>query len=182
MVRRILVAVGLFIGVTAFITGAGAVAQPGGKIGPGQPFFGLVNNQDGFPAPAPIKVACNAALALGHPVAGQTFEVFEGPHFDGTTGYTGSNTTGIAAFFGLPPPAPVTIPPATSRVTFGHYGVVKAIPTSILVPCAGTGDVYFVPWPMSPPTSKPAVMPVTFQFTGCSGPGPGICAAPIKDD
>src|SRR5665213_51747 len=61
-----------------------------------------------------------------------------------------------------PPPTPVTTPPAASTVTFGHYGVVKAIPTSLLLPCAGTGNVYFVPLPMSPPTSKPAVVPVTY--------------------
>jgi hypothetical protein len=99
---------------------------------------------------------------MGHPFSGQTVEVFRPEVIVGRFGYTGSSATSIVAFFGPPPPTPVTTPPTTSTVTFRYYGVTKQIPTSLLLPCAGTGNVYFVPLPMSPPTSKPAVVPVAY--------------------
>ena len=166
MIRRVLVGVCSFIGATALMTAsAGAVIPPQGAVGPHQVFGGLVNGQSGYSAPATIRMACFGPIKpgqTGHPFSGQTVEVFRPEVIVGHFGYTGSSATSIVAFFGPPPPTPVTTPPAASTVTFGHYGVVKAIPTSLLLPCAGTGNVYFVPLPMSPPTSKPAVVPVTY--------------------
>jgi hypothetical protein len=40
--------------------------------------------------------------------------------------------------------------------------VTKAIPTSLLLPCGGTGTVHFVPLPKSPPTSHDATVRVAF--------------------
>ena len=74
-------------------------------------------------------------------------------------GYTGAVATSIRVFFGPPPPAGT---PGTGLLTFSRYGVAKAIPASLLLPCGGSGQVTFVPLPMSPPTSRPAVVPVTY--------------------
>jgi hypothetical protein len=78
------------------------------------------------------------------------------------SGFTGANATSIVVFFGAPPPTAVATTPGTGNVAFTRYGVTKAIPTSLLLPCAGTGNVYFVPLPMSPPTSRAATVRVSY--------------------
>ena len=40
--------------------------------------------------------------------------------------------------------------PAGGTDVFTRYGVPKPISTSLLLPCSGTGNVYFVPLPMTP--------------------------------
>ena len=69
------------------------------------------------------------------------------------------------AFFGPPPPEPVTtVPAAASTVTFTQYGVNKPIPTSLLLPCSGTGVVTFVPLPQTPiGSSSDATVTVSYQ-------------------
>ena len=64
------------------------------------------------------------------------------------TGFTGPNAKYIQAFFGAPPPSPAG--PAGGADVFTRYGVPKPISTSLLLPCSGTGNVYFVPLPMTP--------------------------------
>ena len=165
MVRRILAGACSLIGATALITAsAGAVIPPQGAVGPHQVFGGLVNGQSGYSSPATIRMACFGPIKpgqTGHPFSGQTVEVFRPEVIVGHFGYTGSSANSIVAFFGPPPPTSVT-PPTTSTVTFRYYGVVKAIPTSLLLPCSGRGNVYFVPFPMGQPTSTPAVVPVAY--------------------
>jgi hypothetical protein len=72
-------------------------------------------------------------------------------------GYTGNSATSIGVFFGAPPPAA-----GPGQVSFTRYGVPKAIPTSLELPCGGSGQVTFVPFPQSPPTSRAATVPVVF--------------------
>lgn len=144
---------------------AGAVIPPQGKIGHNQYFVGLVNGQNGLASPAVIKMACFGAIRpgqMGHPLAGQSVEVLQ-PEVIVTRGFTGPTADRILAFFNAPPPAPVAAPPPSSPVTFRRYGVAKAIPTSLLLPCAGTGNVYFVPFPASPiGAARDTVVPVTY--------------------
>lgn len=164
MVRRLLVAGGMLVVATAlFAASASASIPPQGKIGPKQFFAGMVNGKTGLGAPAQINMACFGAIRpgqMGHPMAGQSVEVLRPVVVSARDGYTGSSANSIVAFFGPPPPTPV--PSTTSTVTFHWYGVVKAIPTSLLLPCSGTGTVTFVPLPMSPPTSRAATVPVTY--------------------
>lgn len=142
---------------------AGAQVTPGGPVGPNQVFGGLVNNSTGSPNPAVIRMACFGPIRpgqTGHPFAGQTVAVFQPEVIVGNFGFTGPLAHEIEAFFGPPPPSPITLVPGNP--VFTQYGVPQAIPTSTVLPCAGRGQVTFVPLPMSPPTSRPAVVPVAY--------------------
>lgn len=137
---------------------AGAAIPPQGKVGPHQYFEALVNGQTGIGTSVPIKMACFGAVhpgEKGHPMAGQTVEVMRPLVIVfGHSGYTGKNATSIMAFFGPPPPTPSPVPPSASTVTFTHYGIKKPIPTSLLLPCYGTGLVYFIPFPQVHPVRE----------------------------
>jgi hypothetical protein len=163
MARQLLAAVCAFVAATAIvISSAGAAVPPQVKVGPHQVFGGLVNGQSGLRTPAPIHMACFGAVRpgqKGHPLKDQTVEVFRPEAIRGHFGNTGDRATSIVAFFG---PVPPTATPGASTVTFHRYGVKKPIPTSLLLPCGGTGTVHFVPLPKSPPTSHDATVRVAF--------------------
>jgi hypothetical protein len=169
MFRRLLVGTVALFAVSIVVVAtanAAAVVPPQGKVGPHQIFGGLVNGQRGIGSPAPIRMACFGAVRpgeTGHPMSGQTVEVFRPEAIVGHFGYTGSSATHIVAFFGPLPPTPVVVPPTASTVTFTKYAVKKPIPTSLRLPCAGTGSVTFVPLPQSPPSSRDATVPVRYQ-------------------
>jgi hypothetical protein len=85
----------------------------------------------------------------------------------GDFGNTGANGDEIGGFFDAPPPvaessaAAVAGPAAGGPVMFHRY-VTKKIPTSEVLPCSGTGEVFFVPLPMSPGSEQDVVVPVSF--------------------
>jgi hypothetical protein len=173
MSRRTLVAVAAAAAVTLLMVASASALPVQGKVGPNQVFGGLVNGQGGASAPAVIRMACFGPLRpgqTGHPLAGQTVEVFRPEAIVGHFGNTGPNGTSIVAFFGPPPPEPQATtsptPVSAGTVTFKRYGVVKAIPKSLVLPCSGTGHVFFVPMPFTPPMSgsipTPAVVPVSY--------------------
>ena len=147
----------------ALTSGVAAALPPQGKIGPNQYFSASVNGQLGIGAPATIQMACFGPLRpgqTGHPMAGQTVEVFRPEVIVTHEGFTGPNARTISAFFNGPPPSRAT---AAGAVTFTHYAVSKKIPTSLVLPCAGTGNVYFVPFPKTPiGPAMDAVVPVTY--------------------
>jgi len=165
----------LFVGTVALLAAsvlvvaaanAAAVVPPQGDVGPHQVFGGLVNGQSGIGTPATIRMACFGAVhpgETGHPMSGQTVEVFRPEAILGHFGYTGSSATHIVAFFGPLPPNPVAAPPTASTVTFTRYDVKKPIPTSLRLPCDGTGSVTFVPLPQSPPSSHDATVQVRYE-------------------
>lgn len=165
MIRRLLAVTFTFALSTAVVVAsAGAVTANPNKVGPNQYFGALVNGSNGIAAPAPIRMACFGPIQLGqtgHPMAGQTIEVVRPVSTAGSLGFTGANGTSIVAFFG---PLPPTAAPAATKstVTFKRYGVAKKIPTSLVLPCYGTGNVNFVPLPMSPPNSRNATVAVTY--------------------
>lgn len=129
------------------------------KIAPHQIFTASVNGSHGTPAPAVIRVVCPGPGAgqTGHPLPHQTISVDLAPSASTRNGFTGSNATSIAVFFGAPPPSD-----RTTRPTFLRYGVNKPIPTSLTVPCSGTGVITFVPFPESPSTSRSVGVPVEY--------------------
>ena len=93
---------------------AGAAVPPQGKIGPNQVFAGSVNGQTGFATPVVVRMACFGPIRpgqTGHPLAGQTLEVFRPEVIAARTGFTGPNGTSISVFFNAPPPSPVTVLP-----------------------------------------------------------------------
>ncbi|WP_042364123.1 hypothetical protein [Streptacidiphilus neutrinimicus] len=132
---------------------AAGVVDPA-PIGPNQFFTGLV---DGASTDAAIQMACFGPVTAGetgHPLPGQTVEVLPAPA-SGTVdvGYTGSAATDVVVNFG-----PVS---TTPPVTLGFYAVKVAIPTSLVLPCAGTGTVAFVPEPGSA-TARSATLTVRY--------------------
>jgi hypothetical protein len=69
-------------------------------------------------------------------------------------GFTGAAAREIVAFF---TPSASNAP----EVRLTEYGVPSAIPTSFLLPCTGTGRVYFSATPPSS-TARPDTVVVTF--------------------
>jgi hypothetical protein len=135
------------------------------KVGPHQFFTGVINGTDGnTSSPISIEMACFGPLhpgQTGHPLGGQTLAVhqlFPPTTADGSLGNTGDGST-IDVFFHAPPPS---APGATADPTaFTHYDRSKKLPTSLTLPCTGTGTVWFVPIPVVPP-SESAAVPVRF--------------------
>jgi hypothetical protein len=121
-----------------------------------------VNGHSGSNAPVAIRMACFGPLQpgqTGHPLPGQSVEVLLGGATSAGPGFTGANGSSIGVFFGPPPPSAA---PAAGLLTMHRYRVAKPIPQSLVLPCAGSGWVTFVPLPMSPPTSRDVVVPVAY--------------------
>jgi hypothetical protein len=133
-------------------------------IGPNQLFAALVNHRTGGLSPVVITVVCPGPVQAGqtgHPTSGQSVGVIPAPASVGNYGYTGSSASRIGAFFGAPPPASGTA--ASSYVQFRYYRVAKPIPTSLELPCSGSGQVIFVPLPVVGPDARSVSVPVVFE-------------------
>lgn len=154
--RTLLPAAAAFASVafTASAAFAGPVGDPA-PIGPNQLFIALVN---GKTADAVITVVCPfppSTAELGSPLPGQYVEVE--PEVAGTAapfGYTGSAADSIAAVFG-----PTSA--ASGSVLIHDYFVKVPIPTTLKLPCSGSGVVSFDPIPGSP-TARSATVTVTY--------------------
>jgi hypothetical protein len=126
-------------------------------IGHDQYFSGYVNNHP--PGQAVILTNCIGPIRLGetgNPLPNQPVEV-KPVVATGTTdvGYTGSAANSINALLGTPVGAVVVI------AAFTGYYEIRYIPTTIRVPCSGSGTVIFAPSPGSV-TARPATLAVTF--------------------
>ena len=146
--------------VLAFPAGAAS------NVGPKQYFTGVINGRDGnTTVPIVIRMACFGAIRpgeTGHPMGGQTLavhELFPPTATAGSLGFTG-NDFEIGVFFNAPPPV-ASSGSVTATPVFRRYDVSKPLPTSLTLPCFGTGTVYFVPIPVIPP-SRAATVPVAF--------------------
>jgi len=123
-----------------------AVASPvradAATVGPNQYFVGLVNGQVDR---AVVQMACfgpGRPGQVGHPLPGQNVVVRQVPGTTAGVGYTGSLARSIVAFFS---PSASADPTAV----FTSYGVPQEVPTRILLPCSGTGEVIFFARPGS---------------------------------
>jgi hypothetical protein len=124
------------------VTSVGVGAQP--LIAPNQHFSGLV---DGTRTSAVVYTVCAGPAWAGRtgPVAGgQTLAVAKARRGQG---YTGPFTQ-IYAWF-VPQGDGTTTPP--TRLKFDSYRARQGIPTSIQVPCDGTGMVEFSSCPYLAP-------------------------------
>ena len=135
------------------------------KVGPKQDFEGLVNAK---PSKAGIRVICPGISNTGHPLAHQTVAAAVVlPPLTPNDGFTGTAATSIAVWLTWPtttPPQPSPPPSPAYVATFTSYGTMP-IPTSIRVPCGGSGEMLFLPAPGSP-TVKAATVSVTFANIG----------------
>lgn len=145
------------LAVTA-VPASAAVVDPA-PIGPKQFFTGLVNDQA---SQAIIEMGCFGPSfpgQMGHPLSGQTVKVLPATgSATGDVGFTGDAGTSIAVDFPTPLANPVGTP-----VVLTDYAVPAKIPTTLTLPCGGTGMVAFRPVPTSP-TAQTAF--VTVEFVG----------------
>jgi hypothetical protein len=155
----------VLLGLTVVALAAAGLPAQAGPVGPNQFFTGVINGKDGNTAtPIPIMMACAGPSRpgqTGHPVAGQTLAVHQlFPPAAGSLGRTG-NDAQIGVFFGAPPPTAAGTRPAAGTPVFTRYDRPKPLPTSLTLPCAGTGTVWFTPIPVVPP-SRSATVPVKY--------------------
>jgi hypothetical protein len=123
---------------------------PQGRVVPNVDFGAFVNGVSSNPV---IQMGCFGAVRpgqKGHPMAGQTVEVFR-PEALNVPGYTGSAATKIVARF--------TDDPSVG-IVMRRFGRPQPIPTSLFLPCSGTGSVLFSPEPSSA-TARSATVTVS---------------------
>jgi hypothetical protein len=143
---------------TAPLASADAIAA----VGPNQYFTAQVNGPASSTGSSVIKVVCPGPVTpgeLGHPVSGQTVEAFlvlPPVTVPNQLGFTGSAAHQIDVFF--TPASSGTAAP----VVLTAYGVVAKIPTTLLLPCGGSGVVSFVPEPGST-TARSYQVPVVYE-------------------
>lgn len=134
----------------AMFGGATAAMAQGAPIGPNQFFIGLVN---GNHTNAVIYMICPGPSfpgQTGHPEGNQNVSVTQSSTT--TSGFTGSLADSIVVSF---------TPASSGGITLKNYDTLAAIPTSLVLPCAGTGKVTYNPEPTSQ-TAKSDVVTVTF--------------------
>jgi len=141
----------------AVIAGAPGAAWGATTIAPHQAFVGRVNGQF---ANATVTVVCPgpARGESGHPAGNQPLEVISPPPPgvpNVSVGNTGSAGRRIVAIITIPSGQVVV------AATFHKYFASIDIPTSLTLPCEGSGVVSFVPEPSSS-SSKASTVKVTF--------------------
>lgn len=154
------------LGAAALFTvaGAGAAAaapvQDPVAVAPQQFFSGTVN---GSVSPASLRTDCVGPIVAGqtgHPVAGQSVEAVLANSTAAQTGYTGTLAHSLLVTLGDPSSTAAGVIGTTS-----NYFVPLDIPTTLTVPCGGTGEVTFAPQPTSP-TAQSATVTVSFISIG----------------
>jgi hypothetical protein len=136
-------------------------AAPAISVGPDQYFVGLVFGQT---RQSVIDVACAGPASTGHPVPGQSVEVgLVLPPVSVTVGFTGSAHSIQANLIWPTAPPPGTV--VTHIATFTSYSVKAPIPTTITVPCGGSGVMSFMPV-LGGPAAHPSTVKVTFESAG----------------
>ncbi|HYA69297.1 MAG TPA: hypothetical protein VED63_11245 [Acidimicrobiales bacterium] len=156
MVRTRLIMATVMVGALLALGGAAGATPTTTGIGPNQHFTGLVNKKS---TKAIITMACALPLStvsMGHPLGGQTVAVEPPTTVAGRSGDTGSRGRSIVASFVAVTP----VNSATSSVTFTRYGSLP-IPTTLVLPCSGSGTVVFAPEPTSK-TAENATVSVTY--------------------
>jgi hypothetical protein len=144
----------------AVAAAADPVSSPAIKVGSKQDFRGFVNAKN---SKAIIRVLCPGPTNTGHPLPHQSVRVAPviDPFFP-SDGFTGTTATSIGAWLTWS----TTVKPAPPAyvATFSVYKAVS-IPTTITVPCGGSGQMLFLPAPGSP-TVKAATVSLTFMNMG----------------
>jgi hypothetical protein len=147
------VAAGFAVAGLAIAPGAAAAATP---IGPNQIFLGQVN---GSSAKVKFDVVCPGAAKTGHPV-GDTVGVEKLQDPIPGFGRTGKASS-IAAKLEYVVGTLAVLEPVTKFTTY----TTKAVPTSVVTPCSGTGKVIFTPIKGGSGATSASV-PVTFVNIG----------------
>jgi hypothetical protein len=169
MAKRWPAVVSLFASATALVPAVSASdAGASTAVGPDQSFVGLVN---GHATDATVDVVCPGPAATGrtgHPTSGQTLGVQSPPPAAATSGFTGTKARSIAAVF----VSKVAVASQVSAVSFTQYGT-EPLPTTLLLPCSGTGTVVFSARPTSKSARTSRVM-VSFANLAASPAPPSV--------
>ena len=140
---------------TLLIAGLGLLSPPAAatdstSVGPNQQFLGEVNgNHSG----AVVYLVCpgpGIPGGTGHPAGNQSLAVIR---VNSGPGHTGASAKRIVVRFRDDPSGPVTL---------RTYGLTKTIPTSLELPCTGSGKIRFVPKPRGDGTIAD-IVPVTYE-------------------
>jgi hypothetical protein len=140
------------VGVVGVVAGLAAPAFAGAPIGPNQSFLGEVNGKN---SSAIVYVVCPGPVWVGRtgpPAGNQTVAVTPSPAGVGP-GFTGSAGNHVVVHFA---------DDRTAKMTLTAYDSPAPIPTSLHLPCGGTGKAVFTPKPASP-TARSDVVTVTFE-------------------
>lgn len=147
----------------------GAFATPamanGGQVGPKQYFYGEFSGLTSSTAHNVIQVSCAGPETTGHPVAGQyvaAHQIF--PPVAATYGYTGNSGTEIDVNLIYSVGTITVVTPTFATLTY--YDTNAEIPTSLTVPCSGTGTLVFAPSPDTDGSAISSYVDVSFASTG----------------
>lgn len=147
----------------------GALAVParadGGQVAPKQYFFGEVFGLTSASAQDVIQVSCAGPATTGHPVAGQyvaAHQIF--PPITTTSGYTGNFGTEIDVNLTWSVGTITVVTPTFAKLTF--YDTRAQIPTSLTVPCSGSGVAGFTPSADPDGSGIASDVNVTFESAG----------------
>jgi hypothetical protein len=157
------------IASAVMMVAGGALAAPAmadsGQVGPKQYFYGEVFGLSSVAASNVIEVACAGPETTGHPAAGQyvaAHQIF--PPVTTTTGYTGNDGTEIDVSL-IYSVGTITVLTPTFA-TLLYYDQKVEIPTSLTVPCNGSGVLDFTPSPDPDGSGRVSGVGVTFRSPG----------------
>ena len=120
-----------------------ASAASATAIKPNQHFIGVVNGTGpSATAVTSVQVLCSNLATTGQVATGQTLSVRAAASGAGFTGPLSQ----VFAWFDQDVRSP-----APTEVTFRRYGTERAVPSTVRVPCSGTGTVTFSPCPRDAP-------------------------------
>jgi hypothetical protein len=169
MLRRTAAHVAIASAVTlvAGIALATPAMADGGQVGPKQYFDGEVSGLNSASAHDVIQVACAGPAATGHPVADQYVAAHQFfPPVATTYGYTGNFGTEIDVDLIYSIGTITVVTPIFATLTY--YDTKSEIPTSLTVPCSGTGVVVFTPSADPDGSGIASDVDVTFESSGVS--------------
>jgi hypothetical protein len=135
-------------------------------VAPGQYFYGEFFGLTGAAANV-ITVNCAGPADVGHPANGQyvaAHELF--PPVAVTAGYTGSSGSEVDVNLTWARGGVGVVTPPFAEILF--YDTKVEIPTTITVPCSGTGVMGFSPTPNADGTGRSSDLSVTFVSPGVS--------------
>jgi hypothetical protein len=157
MVRIVRISLVCLSATILLVAPVAATAGAGSPIKAGQHFLGLVNGSHKGVVVTTVCPGPAGPKRTGPVAGGQTMSVRHVRHGNGYTGLFDS----VYAWF-----RPAAGGPKPTQLHFKTYGTTKAIPTSIVVPCGGSGAVVFSSCPYLAPCAAgwvTDVVKVTFE-------------------
>ena len=157
------------IASAVMLVAGGALAAPamadGGQVGPKQFYYGEFFGLTSATAQNVIQVFCAGPAATGHPVAGQYVAAHQFfPPITTLYGYTGNSGTEIDVNLTSSVGTITVVTPTFATLHF--YDTKSEIPTSLTVPCSGTGVLDFAPSPDADHSGVTSEINVTFESLG----------------